>query len=375
MKKVLIVNQGFTLNMGDKAIQYALKRFFEDKGFKVVLAGYSNLYKDKTFVDNVNCESKLENIVKSGSLIKNNNIYNEVCRIYNKIKHYFLSSPIGFVLSYFKSEREKLLRHIKEITDDYDLVIIGGGQLIKTNNLFTLAFRAWSKFSILKSKKNAVIGVGINPSFSYLELLIYKKYLKYYNNIYLRDKTSVKRAINLFDADAKFIPDVAFIIKKYIQDKTVVRDDNLYIVMPYDYHTYHRSFNSDMTENEYNKFWLDKILYLFNSNKRVELMYTTPEDRKHAEIILNTITDKKIKKSIHIVDCYTVEEFIRKLQSAQKVIAARMHALILGMVAGCEVESVNISDKLVNFEKDYINSKLSVSDYCSMIEKVLNQLI
>ena len=158
-------------------------------------------------------------------------------------------------------------------------------------------------------------------------------------------------------------------------DETVVRDDNLYVVMPYDYKTYHNSFNHEMSEKEYNKIWVDKIIDLYNSNKKVELMYTTPEDRAECEIVLDSIKDKKIRNNIQIIDYRNLEDFIKKLQTAKKVIAARMHALILGMVAGCEVESVNISDKLVNFEKEYINSKLSVDDYCSQIEKVLNSLV
>ena len=172
MKKVLIINQGFTQNIGDKAISFALKRFFEEKGYTVITAGYAYSYrkrdisepKDKCLIDN-----------KEDS----NTTLSQMCKFLKEIKENLLNNSIGQLLSYIKISRKRLKNHINEVSDEYDLAIIGGGQLIKNNNLFPFAFKDWSRFLINHANKIAVVGVGVNPNFSNLEKFIYKKYLKY----------------------------------------------------------------------------------------------------------------------------------------------------------------------------------------------------
>ena len=47
MKKVLIVNQGLSANIGDKAILLALTKYFGSRGYQVSIQGFTHYYETK----------------------------------------------------------------------------------------------------------------------------------------------------------------------------------------------------------------------------------------------------------------------------------------------------------------------------------------
>ncbi len=346
MKKVLIINQGLTANIGDKAIKHVLCRFFNEKGFAVNFAGYAS-FEETLFIDKQ---------------------YKTYSKIINTIKRL-----IPIVFKWLLKNKMKFKNHTNLYIDNYDLMIIGGGELIHTGN-FPYVFKEWTKFSQRFSKKTVLLGVGINSYLSNLEKYIYNKYIKYYDYFLLRDHESIKRAALWFNIKSIFIPDVAFLLYKYINHKKEEKKEkNSVAIMPFDYNDYLFLGNSKIKESEYNQFWIKLIEQAISNNKKIKLMYTTSGDKIQTQKIENLLNEHK--SDIKIINCDNLENFIEELQATEEVVSGRMHALILGMVTNCKVISVNVSAKIENFNKEYIQSNQTALEYCNEIEKTLNKMI
>jgi polysaccharide pyruvyl transferase WcaK-like protein len=112
-KKALLINEGFSDNIGDQAISNGVKLLLESKNFSVKTAGFST---------NNQC---LFNLKKSS----NNKL---VTMLRAKI---FLKS----IYWLFKN----IIRILKCSSQKYNVAVIGGGQLIMEKSNFAIAMFTW----------------------------------------------------------------------------------------------------------------------------------------------------------------------------------------------------------------------------------------
>ena len=341
MKNVLIVNQGLSSNIGDKAIMNSLKQYFESKQFDVSVMGFTQFV--ETAVDEDGWQT-----------------YKQTRRI-----------DLPNILKWNIKGKKRLLSELKKIDRCYDYVVIGGGQLIKTDCYFPYAMIEWAKKASVCSNAKYLIGVGADNSFTIPEISNYKCALKMFDGIVVRDINSKNVLHKIFDVDSDDMPDVAFLLRYYFSGRRP--KSNASIVMPYDYNTYKYHFHNKKNRETYTRMWIDIIKAELEKNRDVKLMYTTIEDKQECYFIFDQM--KYIDKDrIEIVSASSLSDFIQKMSEAIEIYAGRMHALILGMIAGSKVNPIIVSNKIANFEKEYIKNGYDVNEYALMVKQKLDVL-
>ncbi|MEK0174678.1 polysaccharide pyruvyl transferase family protein [Tetragenococcus halophilus] len=177
MQRVLLINQGNTDNLGDKAINLSFRSLLEKYGSTVDFAGFAQT--DEQFIDKID---KKKNY---------------------KLKSFVKKRLPNFLIWFFKY-RKKIKKELNSLDNqNYDLVILGGGQLIKSKNVFAYCFLSWITLLRRKGYPIFVVGVGADDQFSFIEKVIYQKCLAQVNNIYVRDKESQAILNRIFNISAQ----------------------------------------------------------------------------------------------------------------------------------------------------------------------------
>lgn len=346
-KKILLINQGNSDNLGDKAINIVFKNMIEKNTGEVVFAGYSQCVEQNI--------SSMSDRLKS----KKNNFRR------------FIPPAIIWALKYKASITNEFHR-ISQVTN-YDLIVIGGGQLIKTKNVFPYCLYHWTR--LLNKKFNCpvlLVGIGVDDKFTFIEKKIYKEAFSRISELYVRDNNSINVLASEFALKSKFIPDVVFNYSSYYPETTIV-DRDILLVMIYDYQEMKFNFGTRHSKNEYYKIW-ENLIYENNfSGAKIMLGYTTTGDKKEtiefAEHLKNN-TDIEYK----IVNTDDVLRYTKILSKSQKVISGRMHALIIGMNYDCEVIPYLVSSKLKTFKEEWIDSKKSIDKTREEIESCISDI-
>lgn len=344
MKKVLIINQAKSDNIGDKAIGLALEKFYLSRNYLVDMSGY-------TQTQNIYIEEQ--------SLKK-----------YKATKKY----NVPVIIRWFIKEKRKIKNEMKKYNNNYDLIIIGGGQLVKSNCYFPFAFNYWSKFSQKHSKKCIVVGVGFDTNLNWFEKKLIEKSFKHINDIIVRDDISFNYITNNFNVKCYKEIDVAFLLYNFIENFNFDhKKKHATLIMIYDYSTYRYHFKNNMSNIEYWNYWEKILLSELNKGYTVFLGYTTLEDKIETINFSKYIRDK-INKNLPILKNNTVEELLLNISMVDKVITARMHALILSSLMDKISIPIVISSKISQYKKEYMCDNLNIEDKIKCLEKKLIML-
>jgi polysaccharide pyruvyl transferase WcaK-like protein len=348
-KSVLIINQGKTQNLGDKAINIILGDILQDNNCEVQSAGFAQCTEQHMeFMEERikrDTRSRLSKIVPP--------IFVWLIKYYWNIKREFTS-----VMSNKK----------------YDAVIIGGGQLIKTKCVFPYALLSWYLL-IKKHLKCPIIllAVGVDDKFSKIEKLIYIKILPKLHAIYVRDDKSKQSLLEELGIKSKYIPDLVFSYSKYYALEECAQR-NLNLIMIYNYEDVKFHFGMHYSIEEYYESWEELILSNSKANFEIILGYTTIEDKretmKFAEYLKR---NHKIKFSI--ADTDTLAEFLVLLPKTETIVAGRMHALLLGMNYGCKPVPYIISSKISAFKNEWIDKKFDINLARKEIDDTIKELL
>ena len=345
-KKVLVVNEALSDNLGDRAIGLTLKWILERNNCNVVVAGYSKI--------------------------------NYRIRKNDKARKKFVAdSAVHFI----KKTMFKLLwlimirENIKEYAlNRYDIVIIGGGQLILSNFYFPIAMYLWTKYLYNNNNRNVyLVGVGCGNKFTIVDKLLYGKAFSKIKAIYVRDKDSVISLLKEFNLEAKFIPDPVILIDEIYGLKAKERQD-LTILGIIHYRLYRMYNMNHLSYKEYIEEWISMIESEIKKGKIVELFYTTQEDFNQS-LILQYEYYKKYKKLLKINNCDHLKEFILLLQSCSKIISGRAHALIMAKVYNKEVVPFFVSHKIKSIAKEYIEPSMAINEYKNIIKEKICEII
>lgn len=338
MKRVLIVNQGKSANLGDKAIRLVLKKYFEEAGYEVSNAGYTH------FEENTIGDFDISN--------------------YKMVRRFDFPVLIKWILK----KRRELRQEMQKYRGNYDYFILGGGQLVKSKCYFPYAFAAWTRFGRKYAKHKYIIGVGSDTDLKWCDRKKYRYHLKEYERILVRDTESFQTIKNLGIKNVSSMPDVAYLMCGYLEKDLVQKEerDEISLIMIFDYNTYKYHFHEELDFDAYRLFWEDKIRQELELNHKVLLGYTTVEDKKQTIEIYNTLPEI-YKNQVHILDLDNLDDLMKELMTVKYIYSGRMHALILGMTMGCEVHGIPVSDKLRIFENEYLMASLSAEDYKEII--------
>jgi polysaccharide pyruvyl transferase WcaK-like protein len=325
--KVLVINEGYSDNLGDQAINDSLQYLLN-----------INEIKDIDFQDfTKNIDQPIP--------IKLNEVQNAKFRI-KSIMKYLIPVKIRWLL-------KNLRRIIKASKNNYDLVIIGGGQLILSNATFSTAMFLWIFFLRLFGNKNIVLfAIGSGSRFSLIDKLLYKIALKKVSNIYMRDKKSQKIIKHNFNINSNFVYDVAFIHNKITQNVNSVKENILLGVISFDvYNRYNKGISS---KEDFFESWIKLLKDNHINIKDVKLFYTTQDDGLALLEFKNYIS-QEYQIKLEVLETNTKDKLIDELNKSKLVISARMHALILGLTYKCKIITYPISNKLIEFDNMFNN--------------------
>ncbi|MBX2933363.1 MAG: polysaccharide pyruvyl transferase family protein [Ferruginibacter sp.] len=363
VKKILIINEGYSSNLGDQAIKKSMESLLRKLGYETDFCYFTN--------------PALKNLpvyqYKNKEVGK---VRNSRFSIYKKTKHSIFSFFIYF--RYFFKIKKQIRAYLQNRS--YHAVIIGGGQLINSSknnaiSFFSISLYLWT----IAVKKDPTImlylaGVGVAGKFHLVEKYLYKKALNKTDSIWVRDRFSQKSLSSNFNKQSILMPDVAFFQEEeFIANKNT----NTALVGIYSYNEYIRKFNTaEKNKDTYYKNWLSIVERLIAKKMNIILFYTTESDALETLLFQQYLQTKQL--NTQVADIKSLDDLNKLLENADVVCSARMHALILGLKKGCSAETYIISQKLKSFCEEYIDNPktpevLSETVYNMFNNQFLNQ--
>ncbi|WAJ69377.1 polysaccharide pyruvyl transferase family protein [Catenovulum adriaticum] len=328
-KHFLLVNENGSDNIGDHAINEGLKTLLSEKGYTYESAPFST----KKQVQ----QASQQKVEKS---------------VLTKLKRSILSiKPLFHFL--WLQKNKALIQN--QLNNQYDGIIIGGGQLILSGFAFPIAMHAWVKYAKQKNIPVYVAGVGCGENFLPSEVKLYKKALQQCDAIFVRETASIGKLKSYFNVEAEFCPDLAFGLTPL--DKA--QKANGIIVGMTDYAVYQR-YKNEVTDNQYDTYdsylnaWLNKTKSLIiDSEEPIYLASTTHKDAA-CNRDLYQLLKAAVNNPIELVDgVESLDQYRRLLSRSRVVFSGRMHSLILGKIEGCELKPWVISAKIYGFLDTY----------------------
>lgn len=332
--KVLVVNQYNSDNIGDKLLNEMTCQNLKNLGHECVNAGYAQtISQEVDFTENQNKKGIISSIKRN------------------------ISPFFKYILLY-----NKRLKEIQKNISECDAIIIGGGQLIKHNNVFLYCMLNWIKYAKKKNLPVLIHGVGIDSNLNKYEINLYAKAIKYATAINVRDKQSADFLKKYFNVDADVSPDIAFTYLKTIREKKDNAIRSGILVMPYNYTTAKYVFDYDINQNEYYDMIIKFIKKEIEDNKKqlIELTATTSADVKECYKLQEYLKEKGY--SVDIQKAKTVTELAELMLNCKTIITGRMHAMILGMLCGCKIKPICVSDKIKDFSTNYLEHEIDLSE-------------
>lgn len=322
--KALLLNEGYSDNLGDQAIRVCAQHALEKVGLEVFFSDLTRTI-DKPYEMPIDLSVDIK---KESWKVKS-----------------LIPKQLRWII-------KNLRRIFVESRKDYDIAVIGGGQLILPNGRFPLAVSMW--IILLKALSNTkvyVIGVGAE-NLTGLDKAMVKYALGKVDGIAVRDSRSAGVVKGLIGRKVNIIPDWAFLINEIYPLPSSKVDGRVLINVPHLY-IYNRYVDKSAGRKSYYKFWVDCYLKQLNLGKEVFLFYTAAEDKYEAEIFRQHLSSEGFG-SPEILDCDDLGRLLDEIKDSEKVISGRMHALILALAYGKEVHPYIISDKLRTFSSEYI---------------------
>lgn len=354
---ILIVNENKSDNLGDHAINAGMVSLFRARGY------HTKSFPFATFSDNL-----AKNEVKER---KQYTITKRITKFFiNGVKDFRL---ISFIYWYY-SNRKNIHRAIS--TSEVDEIVIGGGQLILSNEVFAIALFTWVKLASDYGIKVSILGVGCGENFSFLEKVLFKKALKRAERIYVRESESLNKIRKNFSVKSYIIPDFAFGLRHQACEH---KEINQIVVSVTDFSVYLRykdeiSCKSISGKSEYILEWARLVTdSVLDRNTKIILASTTNSDAKISTELHKALVKLGLENPIKDLGVpESLSAYRDILAKSNLVISGRMHSLILGKVEGCNLKPWVISKKVENFVLDY--SAKSSEEWYTQLNKIMDKL-
>lgn len=330
---VLVINEKSSDNIGDQAICEAMSSSIRSFGHNVSTYDFSFRNQVKVIPKQRNQYQQAVNL----SEIKRKNIVSYILR---KIK-------------YFAKTILRIFSALKIIDTRYSLVIIGGGQLILDNNNFSSAMLAWIIACKIRRVKVHIFAVGVGDSFLYFDKLIFRWCLSQAKVVAVRDPLSqnnLREKINFYKA--ALVPDCVYGLSNTMQPKDKKIKYKQALIAPVEY-SVHSRYCSELgvqkkTESEYLLYWKDIFKEHCKIYEKIVVTATTGSDYIFALSITKLCREEGI--IVEVISSQSWQQYLDLASSSDVIVSGRMHALILGEVAGSAVVPIILSSKLKSYK-------------------------
>lgn len=338
---VLIINEGFSNNLGDQLINESAINFIESKkNFTCFFQDLNRINLDKNY----------------GTKTK---------KKYTKTLLFPLKIVFHRLIWFFKN-----FGRIRYAVKQCNYAIIGGGQLLKDNNIFPFSIFIWTFFLKYYKKKYSFFSVGTQGSYSPVSRKLLGFSIRNADYIYVRDKFSKSIIEKVFKFKCSLTYDFAFLFPKdrnyfsyNLKKKSILGIVDMYI--------YSHFNNIDIKQTDYYELWINFVGGIEKIND-YNLFYSTSEDRNES-ISFRTYIKKRYNISLKVLENKDLNEFLENIAQANRVIAGRMHPLIVAKRFKIKYKTFVLSKKLDQFNKIYKN--LSLKEIQEKIKTDLDKVI
>lgn len=331
--KVLIINQNKSDNIGDKLLSKMLCERLNNLGVQTKELGFA-----QTKEQNVTYEKE-----------------NSTRHFLNSVKR-----ECPMFIKYLLNFGPKLRKQQKKVKmEEYEAIVIGGGQLIKHKSVFLYCLIYWAGIAKKYSVPFAFYGIGIDNNLTFAEKKLYKRVFSKAFFVNCRDMDSAQMVKSFFGIEAQVSPDIAFTYCPTQNSACNEKKKIDYLVMPYSYTTAQSAFGLSLLKIQY----YDGIFKEMNIKEetRIVLAATTSSDAGECIQFKEYLSTKNVNAVINITS--TAEELSNLFSDSEVIITGRMHAMIIAMLCGCKITPIRVSDKINTFEKDYLlSSKRTISN-------------
>lgn len=306
MFSVSIFNEANSRNIGDVAINAGLTCCLEK------LSDGNNLE-----INNYGLQSALP--------IKNNSSEHE-----HKEKKYNINP---YIYHFLWSIRYlcRISKSINKIKKS-NLIIIGGGGIFMDNKMqFSTAIFFIACLSKFFGIKVYCVGVSANKQHSFLSDFLFKKSAGMMDGIFVRDAGSGIIIKNNFFADCDVSGDFAFCVDFYGGDKK----NNKVLI----------NVNGAVNVNKVKYFEKIKEIIEFYGQERCEFVTTGEKE----DFVLADSFLRQTGLAIKINHIKNYIDYMELVSGAHLVVASRLHAAILSIIAKTKVAIINVGEKQKNF--------------------------
>ncbi len=350
MKRVLLINEGGLGNLGDDAIRRCLEHLLRSRGCHVEWAAFSRAAPSRD-TDTPRTPGGTFGLRRA-------------CKALVPVELAWLARYVWTYLPFVRSA-------------DYDLILIGGGQLIQSNRVFGLAMFLWVKL-LQRARRRRIIllGVGVADRLTGWDRWLFRQSLRRVDEVYVRDQDSAAALTDLLDTPIKTCPDVAFCITELMPDDVPAERRALFC--PVDYAFYARKkgpCRDRLNESQYCRYWADQVESYASRGYDVKLFCTSwRQDISFVERLRDDLAQAR-GVVVAVDTANTLAEVCGLIQTAEVVVAARMHALILAYAYGRDVVAFHTSEKIKAFEEEYLQSGKDSASVRRRIGDVLDHVV
>lgn len=354
-KNCLILNQGYTDNIGDQLICEMLTRLVED-AYNVESTNFIPFLEPVTIQEAIRKRTSKEHIsiAKKIILVGENTIRKIV-------------TP--YIYDYFRA----MHRIRKEYSSKhYDLIIIGGGELLKSDHIFLPCLDAWTSFFYKQKARISLFGVSSDMTFTDYEKQKLNAVFKRFSYINVRDKSTVSVLNRDFKVQASYSPDCVFSYTSCFRDQPLKEDHVL--VMVFDYWSL-PSPRKWATIDEYFSYWWNIVIEACQGNtKRVRFSYTTAEDAECTQQFYQKYS-QAFSGAPNLNVNYGKEQIISDIAKAKVIVTGRMHAMILAKQYNTKIVPFCFKRKIDDFVETWLDKKFDLELVTKEIHREVQNMI
>jgi polysaccharide pyruvyl transferase WcaK-like protein len=330
IKSVLVLNEGFSDNLGDQAINESILYLLHENNIKNITS--IGLTSSRTHVTDIK-KKYYKTFFKD-----------QLRKVYPK--------RIGWIF-------RNVSRVFKISKNKYDLVIIGGGQLLLSNKTFPISLFIWIYMLKLFGNKSIVmLGIGATAPSGIIDKTLISYVVKNLSDIYVRDINSQKLLKEFYNVKANIIDDVAFLYPKVYPINNNLNEGILLGVVSFE--EVYKTYNKEVVSiNEYYELYINLLDTNNISLDNVSLFYTTILDKKESLNFMKYV-EVTYKISIPLKETDTLKNLVYQISTHKFIVSGRMHALILGLSYEKKIFIFNISQKIIEFQRQYFNENINI---------------
>lgn len=345
--KIALINEGKSDNLGDQLINFTIKQLIKSYSDKVSITNFS--YSAITdFKRNHNSSGPAKKSSGLKRMIGKSTLY----------KLYARKRWISANKNFFKGIS----------VEKFDLVIVGGGQLLNNSWLYPFLFQTWIRQ--FRNQRIVIYAIGMGSGFSKMDFNMIRKTLQFCDLIIVRDEYSRKMITEQMKKNAVLSKDPVFAISDYI---SIPDKFERVVVLPASYENVYLQHNAFIPEEEYFYKWVKIINDYKSKGKEVWVSITDlHQDQKIFHQLKKHFASEKL---ITFTIPNDAEDLVHIIGSSRTVCSARMHALIIGYSYGCNCDVFPISLKLKTFENEILKgSNLGIVGIKQEIQNSIKQI-